>query len=384
MTAAFGARPYTAEDVMAELGRVVLPVPFLVCSACRTRLAFPIAEQPTHELRYVWHTRNGRVLHDETIQADITAFRFERDERGLWTGTAVANVACPVCGSPHDVTQRITLPTRFLKDLARCARCGRKLDVQQELVRLSYSLGDVRETVTVTERFTCRRCSALSYAGEEGGAPSVASGAKRAAFTQEQDLAVAQQQGRAEEAVRVLFLSASPMSESRLDLEEEIRDVDNVLKATGTRPRLVLVSHPAARIEDLVESLREDRPIVVHFSGHGSDEGILLRSEASLGQALTGAQLARLLDGRGVGLVVLNACFTGATAEALLGAVRTVVGTSNRVTDDAAKLFSVEFYRQVGRGYTIKHAFQDATEVLMLHGFGDVYGAVGDLEWAPG
>jgi CHAT domain-containing protein len=83
----------------------------------------------------------------------------------------------------------------------------------------------------------------------------------------------------ATEKVRILFLAANPESTSRLDLEEEFRSVESELRGVEFRDELVVTIAQAVRPDDLVRLLRKEKPSVVHFSGHGSPDGIILRGE---------------------------------------------------------------------------------------------------------
>src|ERR1700760_814777 len=109
------------------------------------------------------------------------------------------------------------------------------------------------------------------------------------------------------EKVRILFLAANPESTSRLDLEEELRSVETELRRVEFRDEIVVTAAHAVRPDDLVRLLRKEKPSIVHFSGPGSPDGIILRGETGH-VAVHSASLSRLFRDRGVKLVVLNAC----------------------------------------------------------------------------
>jgi hypothetical protein len=60
--------------------------------------------------------------------------------------------------------------------------------------------------------------------------------------------------------------------------------------------------------------------------------------------------------------------------------VPAVVGTSENVGDEAARRFSVAFYRGLGNGLKISEAFRDGGDSVALHGLDDVFVNFGDLE----
>src|SRR5207245_2509466 len=104
-----------------------------------------------------------------------------------------------------------------------------------------------------------------------------------------------------------------------------------------------LIARHAVRPDDLIRHVRAEKPNVIHFSGHGSTTGIILRDDSGGYQAVAGANLKRFLEGRGVELVVLNACYSKSQADTIKGAVKTVVGTTDAVGDEAARRFTVAF-----------------------------------------
>jgi hypothetical protein len=179
--------------------------------------------------------------------------------------------------------------------------------------------------------------------------------------------------------MRILFLAANPLTTSRLDLEEELRAVEKELRGCLYREEVLLSFHYAVQPDDLVQHVREEKPTVIHFSGHGSHGGVVLRDDRGAHQPVTGARLQRFLEGRGVALVVLNACYSKSQATAMRRAVKAVVGTTDAVEDEAARRFSVAFYRSVGNGLSLEEAFRDGRDAAILYGHRDVFWHGGDL-----
>jgi hypothetical protein len=177
--------------------------------------------------------------------------------------------------------------------------------------------------------------------------------------------------------VRILFLAANPLATSRLDLEEELRSLENELRSVRFRDQIDLIPAHAVRPDDLIRLLRQEAPTIVHFSGHGSKEGIILRGDLS-DIKVPAASLARVFRDRGIKLVVLNACFSDHQAEALKGTIPVVVGTTASVDDEAARRFSMAFYRTIGDGYAVSEAFRDGCDVVDANTLEDVFRLHGD------
>lgn len=183
-------------------------------------------------------------------------------------------------------------------------------------------------------------------------------------------------------AVRILFLAANPTTTKRLDLEEELHGLEQELRGVKFRDSITLIARHAVRPDDLVRHVRNEKPSVIHFSGHGSTSGIILRDDTGGHKAIDGASLKRFLEGRGVQLVVLNACYSKTQADAITSAVNAVVGTTDAVSDEAARRFTIAFYRSIGEGLSVREAFRDAGDAVALHGLSDVFQTAGDLDIA--
>jgi len=199
----------------------------------------------------------------------------------------------------------------------------------------------------------------------------------------------------------VLFLAANPVGVDRLALDEEARAIQVELERCGHRDRFEFTSRWAAQPIDLLRELRKLKPTVVHFSGHGSWTASLQRAghqaprrdvasapslhqgEQRNGLYFQGADgrarsvsAATLKDtfgaaGVSVGLVVLNACYSEAEADALLAHVDCVVGVNGPIRDEAARSFAIGFYRALGERESIVAAYQQGGAAISLEGLQD-------------
>src|SRR5262245_14156812 len=82
------------------------------------------------------------------------------------------------------------------------------------------------------------------------------------------------------EKIKVLLFAANPSGTDPLNLHREFREIDEEIRLGKFRDALELIIVPGTRIVDLIRKLNEERPHIVHFSGHGNlDEEIILESE---------------------------------------------------------------------------------------------------------
>ena len=156
----------------------------------------------------------------------------------------------------------------------------------------------------------------------------------------------------------ILFLAANPLNLPRLRLEQEAREVSEALRRARFGAQFRLAQQWAVRSEDLLDALLRERPSIIHFAGHGSQDGALYLEDAQ-GRSvpLAPAALAALSGATtSARCVVLNACWTDTLAQALLQSVACVVGMSNAVADETAVSFATGFYRALADGESVATA----------------------------
>jgi len=195
----------------------------------------------------------------------------------------------------------------------------------------------------------------------------------------------------------ILFLAANPRDTGRLALDREAHSIHLELKRTGYRDRFDFVTRWAVEPLDLLRELRELKPTIVHFSGHGirpaaatdlaqgrdvaaaaapsgdPPGGVIFDGAGGRGQVVTPDAFVQTLAAVGgqVRLVVLNACFTEAMAAALVAHADCVVGVTGAIHDDAARSFAIGFYGGLGERASIAAAFAQGTAAIDLEGLPD-------------
>lgn len=168
---------------------------------------------------------------------------------------------------------------------------------------------------------------------------------------------------------KILFLSANS-TRRPLDLELEQRRIEDHLLRGRMRGRVTLKSVPAVTVDALMRTMMEEAPTHVHFSGHGVQEGIVLRDELGNPRVVSGGALAALFQrcGSSVRCVVLNACFSEPQAQSIRRYVPHVVGSTAGITDAAARSFSSGFYLAVAAGKDVPYAFEAGKVHMRMDG----------------
>ena len=168
----------------------------------------------------------------------------------------------------------------------------------------------------------------------------------------------------------VLFLAADPFSEeTKLELEKEYKAVYNALAGAQHGDAFPIGYYPDPATFDFIRLLLDSRPAILHFSGHGSphDELIFVSEDGEAQAASTDAlrTVFGALD-EPARLVVLNACYSESQAKAITETVDFAIGMSSEITDEAAIVFSTEFYRALGENSSVAAAHGLGLAVLKM------------------
>ena len=161
--------------------------------------------------------------------------------------------------------------------------------------------------------------------------------------------------------VTVLLLGANP--DGRLNLDEEVRQIEQKMRQGEFRDSIRFLAKSAVRLDDIIEYMNRINPTIVHFCGHGTKdkEVILLDSRGSpVGIGISAlVEIFRVF--KGVRVVVLNACYSEEQAYALVSHVDAAIGTPSAIGDTLAVEFAAAFYRGLSYGRSLQEAFEQAT-----------------------
>jgi tetratricopeptide (TPR) repeat protein len=169
----------------------------------------------------------------------------------------------------------------------------------------------------------------------------------------------------------ILFLAANPDGVTKLALDTECRAIREKIRASDFPKALDFRTEWAVRPDDLLQYLNEYRPHVVHFSGHGSaSEELVLHNETDQAKPVSKEALRSLFTTLrdNIRLVVLNACYSRAQAEAVVEVIDCAIGMKKAIGDQAAIVFAASFYRALGFGRSVKDAFDQGRTALLLEG----------------
>jgi len=172
--------------------------------------------------------------------------------------------------------------------------------------------------------------------------------------------------GAPDDVSAIAFFAADPRKYQNrpLGLAEEWRMIDDAIWQSEFRTKLEI--HPIweTRPGDIQRWLHRKRPTIVHFAGHGEEDGSLVLDSGNGDPVKVSPDVLADLLGDFAGTikcVVLNACFTLEAADALLPKLGCIVGTTSAVQDSAAAAFSASFYEAIGYGNSLRKAYTKAS-----------------------
>ncbi len=172
--------------------------------------------------------------------------------------------------------------------------------------------------------------------------------------------------------LRLLVVIAAPFDLAPLDVEAEKMRITEALQGQEERIQVQFLDH--ATVSRVQNTLIEYQPHVLHFIGHGIDakKGGQIALENDVGKAhfVDADQLMILLRGRGLKLVVLNACKSAtygqddiamtSVGQALVQAnIPAVIAMQFPIPDSTAILVARQLYTSLALGQPIDTAITE-------------------------
>jgi len=186
--------------------------------------------------------------------------------------------------------------------------------------------------------------------------------------------------------LRVLVVISNPGDAQPLDVAHEKGIIQGALRPRVDQGLVQLRFLERGRVADISQAMRDFRPHVFHFIGHGQfeDEAACVLLEDEDGCALAMDELAFREFFLGVPdtrLAVLNACQTasvsstrplaGLAPRLLQRYLSAVVAMQYPMADNTALIFSREFYRCLALGYPLDAAAAEARKGIFLEAGAD-------------
>ena len=188
--------------------------------------------------------------------------------------------------------------------------------------------------------------------------------------------------------LKVLFMSSNPSldyeydqetgeivgleSVSVLQLDEEYRSIEQAIARNSDKGAVELKIKTAPRMTDLIEALNQEKPDILHFSGHGmekSGELCLVKDIDTTPTAIPTEALSTLFETveDNLKVVFLDSCYSKVQAEAIITHVDYVIAMNDAIGDDSATTLATMFYSAFASGKSLQNAFKQAKIMLMAN-----------------
>ncbi len=167
----------------------------------------------------------------------------------------------------------------------------------------------------------------------------------------------------------VLVLFANPPDKRPIRLDREDRAIVEIAKRFSET--VTVERQHASELEDFQKLLSTNTYDIVHFSGHGDQEGIYLdRGDISAGQFVSAERLKNILDlaKRTPLLVVLLCCYSESHLPVLKACAPFVITARDLVPNPACIIFSAGLYEWLFAGHSIEEAYNHACHLLAAKG----------------
>jgi len=169
---------------------------------------------------------------------------------------------------------------------------------------------------------------------------------------------------------RVLILASNPKVSTRLQLEEEVREINEGLLRSRGRDRFIVAQRWAVRPKDIRRAILEVQPNIVHFSNFSAEAYLSFEDDTGQNKLMSNDALADLFNlfSDQVECVLLNACYSGAQAAAIAQHIDYVIGMPMGIGDRASIVFSIGFYDALANGRSFEFAYRLGLNAIQMEG----------------
>ena len=173
--------------------------------------------------------------------------------------------------------------------------------------------------------------------------------------------------------VKILLLAADPINADRLRLLEELGKIKERLRYPKEPEKFKLESRESVRASDITQVILDVKPQIIHFSGHGTNQGELyFENKLDQIQPVTADALAAmfkfLVKKVQIHCVLLNACYSEIEAKAIAKHIPYVIGMNDSIGDKAAIAFAVGFYTALAANLSFEDAYECGCVQIKLEG----------------
>lgn len=166
----------------------------------------------------------------------------------------------------------------------------------------------------------------------------------------------------------VLVIFANPRGTNSLRLGAEDRVIHESIKLSRFRNNIRLDVRHATTVHDLRRTLLENDYQIIHISGHGTGNGLVLEDDAGGVYVVPQQALADLFAVYcpPIECVLLNACYSISQGQLISLGVPFTIAMDGAISDAASIEFTRGFYDALGAGKTVDFAYEEGCRTVKL------------------
>lgn len=174
---------------------------------------------------------------------------------------------------------------------------------------------------------------------------------------------------------KILFLWANPINTPHLNIRKELDEIAEIFSSPNDRRKYHFqVKHLVTR-EEFINLIVDQEPYILHFSGHGSSgiNGLIIETAkgkmATISlQGLTSffKDLKEFTKDK-LHCVIFNSCQSEKQMDAITQFIPVVIGTTAKVKDEHAIIFSKGFYKGLIKSESVESAFKLGVSSLGIY-----------------
>ena len=169
---------------------------------------------------------------------------------------------------------------------------------------------------------------------------------------------------------KILYIAASPVNIATLQVDFEFKKIKSSVEQGALRDDFeLLLPLLSVSLEDFLQAKFKSKPFIIHFSGHGLEEGLMFATGNNVFQIIPTELLKEVFKGieAYTRIIILNACYASAQAKIISENGVYVLGMNAPVTDTASLYLSENFYRFLSDGQNTEEAFKNVKILLELN-----------------
>ena len=159
-------------------------------------------------------------------------------------------------------------------------------------------------------------------------------------------------------------MAAAPDDKIYVNVIKEGTEIQQTLD--DQRDKFEFINRVGITKNHFLDDLERYKPNILHFSGHGTEYSSLVFQD---GDELSPIQLEKTFQSLPfkISLVFLNACYSRKQARSISKYVDYIIGMKKSISDDAAIIFSSQFYKSLLKNINYKEAYDDAIAYLSYY-----------------